>query len=51
MSLVFVLIVLVEIFSLKVKATEEFSATLVELSVGLTADTVGAVISSAPNFI
>jgi hypothetical protein len=42
---VFVVIVLVDIDSLKVTATVVETATLVELSSGLTESTVGAVVS------
>ena len=45
-SLVFVLIVLVEIFSLNVSATVELTATLVVLSTGLTEVMVGEVVSA-----
>ena len=50
MSLVFAVMELVNIFLLNVTATVGERETAVELSVGLTEETVGGVRSSYPNF-
>ena len=47
MSLVFVVMLLVNIFLLNVTATVVETETLVELSVGLTEETVGRIVSSS----
>ena len=49
-SLVFVVAVLVEIFSLNVTAIEVLTATSEELSVGLIEEIMGLMVSAAPNF-
>ena len=49
-SLVFVVAVLVEIFSLNVTATVVETETSEELSVGLTEEMMGLMVSAAPNF-
>ena len=50
MSLVFVVMLLVDIFLLNVTATVVETETSVELSMGLTEETVGRVRSSYPCF-
>ena len=50
LSLVFVVAVLVEIFSLNVTAIVVETTTSEELSVGLIEEMMGLMVSSAPNF-